>query len=228
MKKLFLLLLLGAAISVQAQDEKPKLKDLLYGGKLKKDSSGVIRKTDDLSAKIDTGTKKEVAAEQTKTVVAPVEDTMKKLAATLPPDTNAVAVQQVNTNNAATTGTETLNTATEAAVVAAPVTAAAAPPKSNTRLWKEYSDSLTLFLKAEAFSSKQIKKETYYMSFDYEIGTDGLVTVINVSSTPSNNYLQAQVKQFLDNTPLKLNPVLDGSGQPKKTKRKQGYTVTKE
>ena len=66
------------------------------------------------------------------------------------------------------------------------------------------------------------------MSFDYEIATDGLVTVNTVSSQPSNNYLQAQVKQFLDNTPLKLAPALDSNGQPRKTKRKQSYTVTKD
>jgi hypothetical protein len=227
MKKLFLLLLLGPAVMAQAQEEKPRLKDLLYSGKLK-NSSGVVRQTDDLSTKIDTSTKRAPEPEQivTAKVVTTQDTSVAKVASALPPDTSSVAAQSI-TNNTGNTSTEIAATTTEAAVVAVPVTAAAAP-KSNTKLWKEYSDSLTSFLKAEAFPSKQIKKETYYMSFDYEIGTDGLVTVNTVSSTPSNNYLQAQVKQFLDNTPLKLNPVLDGSGQPKKTKRKQGFTVTKE
>ena len=231
MKKLFLLLSVLAAVGAQAQDEKPKLKDLLYGGKLKKDSSGVIRKTDDLAAKIDTSTKKEPEAERPKTVVAVVPDSSKATVSTAPPETGTGVVESTNTNitgNAGTVTSGTVTTATEGAIVAAPVTATAAPAKTNTKLWKEYSDSLTSFLKAEAFSSKQIKKETYFMSFDYEIGTDGLVTVNTVSSTPSNNYLLAQVKQFVDNTPLRLNPVLDGSGQPKKARRKQSYTVTKD
>jgi hypothetical protein len=222
MKKLFLLLSVLAVVGAHAQDEKPKLKDLLYGGKLKKDSSGVIRKTDDLTAKIDTSTKKEPEAEKSKTVVAVIPDTAQKNVLTPPSETGTAVVGSTNTNNAGTVITESANTIASGAVVAAPLTTTAttaAPAKTNTKLWKEYSDSLTSFLKAEAFSSKQIKKETYFMSFDYEIGTDGLVTVNTVSSTPSNNYLQAQVKQFLDITPLKLNPVLDGSGQPKKTKR---------
>ena len=228
MKKLFLLISVLAAIGAQAQEEKPKLKDLLYSGKLKKDSSGVIRKTDDLASKIDTSTKKEPEPEKSKPVVAVVPDTTTKLASTLPPDTGTAVIGTTGTATTNTGTNETVSKTTEAPVVAVPVPAPAAPAKTNTKLWKEYSDSLTSFLKAEAFSSKQIKKETYFMSFDYEIGTDGLVTVNTVSSTPSNNYLQAQVKQFLDNTPLKLNPVLDGSGQPKKTKRKQSYTVTKD
>jgi hypothetical protein len=228
MKKLFLLLTVMAAIGAKAQDEKPKLKDLLYGGKLKKDSSGVIRKTDDLAAKIDTSTKKAPVPEKTTTVAVVVPDTSKTNVLTTPPETGNAVVESTNTNSAGTVAAGTVTTATGGAVIAAPVTTAAAPTKTNTKLWKEYSDSLTSFLKAEAFSSKQIKKETYFMSFDYEIGIDGMVTVNTVSSTPANNYLQAQVKQFLDNTPLKLSPALDGSGQPKKAKRKQSYTVTKD
>src|SRR6476646_5885520 len=63
MKNLFLAILLFAGFAAQAQEkEKQSLKSLLFSGKLKKDSSGVIRSTDDLSSKIDTSTKKEVAA----------------------------------------------------------------------------------------------------------------------------------------------------------------------
>ena len=59
MKTLILVVfLLGGALVVQAQ-EKQSLKDLLFSGKLKKDSTGVIRSTDDLSKKIDTSSKKE-------------------------------------------------------------------------------------------------------------------------------------------------------------------------
>src|SRR5579875_1064684 len=76
MKKLLLLALLPFAVAVHAQD-KPKLKDLLFGGKLKQDSTGVIRSTDDLSAKIDTTTKREVVIEKTKTVTT---DSPKKIA----------------------------------------------------------------------------------------------------------------------------------------------------
>ena len=56
MKKWILFLLLVSTVTANAQS----LKDALYGGKLKNDSSSVIRKTDDLSTKIDTSRKKPV------------------------------------------------------------------------------------------------------------------------------------------------------------------------
>jgi len=93
---------------------------------------------------------------------------------------------------------------------------------------KEYTDSLVKALNDEALKSKQIKKGTYFLMADYEIETDGQVTFTNVTSTPENAFLQAQVKQIMDSTPLRLNPVTDSSNQPKKVKRKQQFTVTKE
>ncbi len=64
MKAVILLAILFASVSANSQT---KLKDLLYGGKLKMDSGSVIRKDDDLSTKIDTSTKKPV--EQSKATV---------------------------------------------------------------------------------------------------------------------------------------------------------------
>jgi len=55
MKAVILLVILFVSVSANSQT---KLKDLLYGGKLKMDSGTVIRKDDDLSTKIDTSTKK--------------------------------------------------------------------------------------------------------------------------------------------------------------------------
>jgi hypothetical protein len=64
MKAVILLAILLASVSANSQT---KLKDLLYGGKLKMDSGTVIRKDDDLSTKIDTSTRKPV--EQPKVAV---------------------------------------------------------------------------------------------------------------------------------------------------------------
>lgn len=57
MKAVILLAILFVSVSANSQT---KLKDLLYGGKLKMDSGSVIRKDDDLSTKIDTSTRKPV------------------------------------------------------------------------------------------------------------------------------------------------------------------------
>ena len=210
MKNLILIIFLFGGLAGQAQ-EKQSLKDLLYGGKLKKDSTGVIRSTDDLSKKVDTSTKKETQPVKTNT---PQQDK------------NAVISKTDTKASMLTTGVDAVtNKADSAAVVAVPATI---PAKSNTKLWKEYSDSLMKTLNDEVLKSKQIKKNTYYLMVDYEIGTDGQVTITNVTSTPENAFLQAQVKQIMDSTPFHLNPVTDSSNQPKKVKRKQQISITKE
>jgi hypothetical protein len=225
MKILFLIILLaGGASMVQAQ-EKPKLKDLLYKGKLKKDSTGVIRSTDDLSSKIDTSTKK-------------IDTSAKKDAQAVNTNvpavnTNAPTTNVVQNNNAVVPSTGVITTAiasskdsTKVDSVAVPVTTT--PPKSNSKIWKEYTDSLTNTLQESVLKSKQIKKDTYFLLIDYEIATDGQVTFINVTSSPENSFLQAQVRQILDSTPLRLSPTLDSNNQPKKVKRRQQFSVTKE
>ena len=122
-------------------------------------------------------------------------------------------------------GVDTTAVKTDSAIVAVPATV---PAKTNTKLWKEYTDSLVKTLQEEALKSKQIKKNTYYIMVDYEIETDGQVTITNVTSTPENSFLQAQVKQIMDSTPFRLNPVTDSNNQAKKVKRKQQFTVTKD
>lgn len=230
MKYSFLILisLVFIGISANAQ-EKPKLKDLLYSGKLKKDSSGVIRSTDDLSSKIDTTTKKDtIAVVKTKPAdVAPM---------TLEQQQALVKGEAVNTNSAnTTTNASTTNTTKTSSGDAKTETAASSPaptvstaPKTNTKLWREYTDSLTKTLKEETLKSKQIKKDTYFILVEYEIAPDGQVTIDAVNSTPGNAFLQAQIKQIMDTNPPRLNPLTDNNPQAKKVKRKQQFTITKE
>ena len=208
MKKGILFLLLIASFSVKAQS----LKDLLYSGKLKKDSNTVIRKGDDLSSKIDTSTKKPVEAEKAKVVAAAPADSLSK---------------QVNSQ---TTAVNTPTGDVNAAVMAAPVAAAAstdAPAKNNNQVLKEYMDSLVSTLKTDVLPSNKIKKETYYLYVDYEIETDGVVNVTNVVSSPENAFLQQQIKDRILLDAPKLTPVLDSSNKPRKVKRKYNFNITK-
>jgi hypothetical protein len=221
MKNFILLLILVTVIcAVQAQD-KPKLKDLLFSGKLKKDSTGMIRSTDDLSKKIDTSSKKvdsSVVKKDVQSVNANSPTTNVAQNSTAPVTTTAVTGTV-----AANIGDKTANTDTAAV---APVTTTSV--KSNSKIWKDYTDSLTKVLQEEVLKAKQIKKDTYFILVDYEIATDGQVTINNVTSSPENAFLQGQIKQIMDSTPLKLNPVTDSNNQAKKVKRRQQFTVTKE
>jgi hypothetical protein len=100
--------------------------------------------------------------------------------------------------------------------------------KSNTKIWKEYTDSLVSVLKTEVLSSKKIKKDTYYLYVDYEIGLDGQVNVTNVVATPENSFLQDHVKERMIHTVPQLSPVLDSNNKPRKVKRKYNFNITKE
>ncbi len=187
--------LVAFAIAAKAQT-KPSLKDLLYGGKLKSDTGTVIRKSDDLSTKIDTTTKKIAPAPMPKSTIATT-------------DLNAIT---------------TRDTALSEPVVKE----STAAPKSTNKIWKEYTDSLAGALKSEVLSSKKIKKETYYLTVDYELGADGVVSVSNVTCDPENAILQGQVKDRITSAPPQLAAVVDSTGKARKVKKRFAFNITKE
>lgn len=210
LKHSILFLLLTASFAAGAQ-QKQSLKDLLYSGKLKSDSNSVVRRSDDLSTRIDTATQKPVQTELPKNVLVSADTALRKAA--------PVAMD-------ATVAEETTDVAAAAGINAKEPTAA--PAKSNTKIWKEYTDSLVSALKNEVLPSKKIKKETYYLMVEYEIETNGAVNVLNVVSTPENSFLQDAVKSQMTVSPPQLQPAMDSSNKPRKVKRKQNFTITKD
>ena len=211
-KIVLLLLLLAGAATVQAQS----LKDMLYGGKLKSDSNTVVRKTDDLKAKMDTGQKKPVVAAEKATAAVPA-DSAKGVA--LQNDSVAVALKVAAADSAAVDSVEA-DSPTEAV--------AAVPAKSNTKLWKEYSDALVATLKPELANAKKVKNGTYHVLVSYEIDTNGQVVFNNVGITPANEMLHALIRQYVDSTPLQLSTTTDSAGQPRKVRRSGSFTITKD
>src|ERR1043165_1567942 len=127
MKNFILVIFLFGGFAAQAQ-EKQSLKNLLFSGKLKKDSTGVIRSTDDLSTKIDTSTKKEAAPVATNQPAANVQQ-----------DKNAAVSKENAATGVAVAGIGVVATGTDSTAVT-PVVTTTAPAKTNTKLWKEYND----------------------------------------------------------------------------------------
>jgi hypothetical protein len=203
MKKTILFLLVTViSVCVQAQS----LKDLLYGGKLKNDSNSVVRKTDDLSSKIDTTTKK---PEQSKVVETATTSSSTKKSSS---QGDLVTIDPAAKDSVAAVATSSNTTAT----------------KNNNQILKEYMDSLAATLKTEVLPSKKIKKDIYYMLVEYEIETNGQVNITNVTSTPESDFLQDQVKSRLIVSAPQLNPALDSNNKARKVKRKYTFNITKE
>jgi uncharacterized protein (DUF1697 family) len=215
MKKGILFLFILASLTTRAQS----LKELLYSGKLKSDSNSVVRKTDDLSTKIDTAQKK--PAEVKTTVVIIPADSMTK---------SATAANQNNATQNKTTDVSTnANVVADPAAVVVATDAVAAPPppaaKTNTKLWKEYTDAFSKTLLAEVMNSKKIKKGTYNFTVEYELDPTGKVNVTNVTVLPENALLASQVKDRIESNPPQLNA---DPNQTKVLKKRQNFYVTKD
>jgi hypothetical protein len=205
MKKIILIFILASSVASNAQS----LKDALYGGKLKNDSGTVVRKGDDLSTKIDTTTKKKIVdPEKAKTIAITTKDS----SISIVPDKTESA------NSPATTTADNTAALANSTIVA---------PRDNNKIWKEYIDSLSSTLKTEALPNKKIKSGTYYLLIEYDIETDGQVSINNVSCSPENSFLQQTVKERLTLTAPQLNPVLSGYGKPRKASKKYNLTLSK-
>ena len=194
MKKGILFLLIVTSVTANAQS----LKDALYGGKLKSDTGSVIRKTDDLSKKIDTSIKKPTDVVKTKMTTAVKDSSIKGITVQKDSDTDSVA--------------EGKDTKVEL--------------KYNNVILKEYMDSIISTFRAEVLPDKKIKNGTYFVLVDYEIGIDGQVSVNKVTPSPENSFLRDQIKERFDLTAPKMNPVLS-NGKPRKVVRKFNFTLNK-
>ncbi len=196
MKKGIFFLLIVFSVTTNAQS----LKDALYGGKLKSDTGSVIRKTDDLSKKIDTTTKKQADSVKLK-VNASAKDSSINGKTNLP-------------DSAINSSEEIRNTKAEI--------------KDNNVILKEYMDSIISTFITEVLPNKKIKNGSYFILVDYEIGTSGQVAFNKVSPSPENSFLQEQILERFAMTAPVMQPVTAADGKPRKVIRKYNFTLNKE
>jgi hypothetical protein len=161
---------------------------------------------------------------QTQTEIAPVTGSVVAASDT----SDLKSVNNTNTVDPATGTAVPVGTTTgvAAATDAAPKNAPA--PKTNNKIWKDYTDSLTKVLNAEVLNTKKIKKGSYAIQVDYDLAPDGSVTITNVTSTPENPQLQAGVKDRVESAAPQMNPVPDATPTSKKLKRRYTFYVTKD
>lgn len=99
--------------------------------------------------------------------------------------------------------------------------------KDNNTLWKEFIEKLNTDIRTEVIPSKKLKDGTYSVLIDYEIDVDGSVGVNNVSSDPSNSFLENQIKERILSGAPKMAPALLSNGKPRKVNKKQILSFTK-
>ena len=153
---LFLLIFTSAITNGQS------LKDALFSGKLKTDTGSVVRKTDDLSTKIDSNLRVQPAVVQTAAVKKDSAGNMLKAQAQ--PAVKTSDASTVVANEDASANTAEANTETTAA------------PQDNTDVWNTFMDAFQKTLREEVLPLKKIKSDKYYVSLFYAIEKDGTVS----------------------------------------------------
>lgn len=117
--------------------------------------------------------------------------------------------------------------ATGATTPGGPAANPATATKDNNKVWKDFMDELIGTLRTEVLPSKKIKDGVYSVLIEYEIGTDGQVSVTKVSSSPQNSFIEQQVKERITLTAPQLIPLLNNYGKPRVAAKKQTITLSK-
>lgn len=97
----------------------------------------------------------------------------------------------------------------------------------NNRIWKKFVEEFTAAINGEIASSKKIKRGTYTVMLDYEIGTDGVVVVKTISVSPGNDYLSVLVKEKMASLAPRMAPLIR-DGVARKSVKRQLFVFTKE
>jgi hypothetical protein len=97
----------------------------------------------------------------------------------------------------------------------------------NNRIWKKFVDEQTKIIHAEVLTNRKIKKGSYAVTLEYEIGTDGAVAVKNVLCDPKNEILVDHIKERMMPAAPQLAPQIV-NGAPRKSSRRQVIVFTKE
>lgn len=214
MKKVFVLIILLSAFAANAQS----LKDALYRGKLKLDSSKVIKKTEDWTADTITVqyTDSIKAAEVAK--INARNDSIRQSQVAL---TDSVSIADGAIDSADIVSTVPKDNATIT------LDSNKALTKDNNKIWKDYIDEFKTTLQTEVIPNKKIKNGIYSVLIEYEIGLDGGVSINNVSVEPESDELQKQVKQRLTMSAPQMVPLLNSAGKPRKAVKKYTLTLNK-
>lgn len=205
---LFLLIFTSAITNGQS------LKDALFSGKLKTDTGSVVRKTDDLSTKIDSNLRVQPAVVQTAAVKKDSAGNMLKAQAQ--PAVKTSDASTVVANEDASANTAEANTETTAA------------PQDNTDVWNTFMDAFQKTLREEVLPLKKIKSDKYYVSLFYAIEKDGTVSITDVLVSPESKELQDQIKRRLTLDTPQLEPVTSSTGAARRVSKKYNFTITKE
>lgn len=97
----------------------------------------------------------------------------------------------------------------------------------NIRTWKKFTDEYTKIINTELSNSKKVRKGSYTVTLDYEIGTDGVVGLKSLLCDPKSETLIELINErMLPNAPQLAPQIVNGA--PRKSSKRQILIFTKE
>ncbi|HLG39127.1 MAG TPA: hypothetical protein VI461_05635 [Chitinophagaceae bacterium] len=97
---------------------------------------------------------------------------------------------------------------------------------SKQKQWKRFIETNTQIISQQADDNRKVKKGTYEIEVEYEIGLNGRVTTKGIACNPYNEFLILQVTELMKRPPV-LSPPIYSDGKPRVLPAKQTITITK-
>ena len=97
---------------------------------------------------------------------------------------------------------------------------------SKQKLWKRFIENNTQIISQQADETRKVKKGTYEIEVEYEIGLNGKVVTKGITCNPPNEFLIEQVTELMKRPPV-LSPPIYSDGKPRVLPAKQTITIVK-
>lgn len=97
---------------------------------------------------------------------------------------------------------------------------------AKQRLWKKFIENNTQIISQQADDTKKVRKGTYQIDVEYEIGVNGRITTKGITCNPPNEFLTEQVTELMKRTPV-LSPPIYSDGKPRTLAATQPITIVK-
>lgn len=97
---------------------------------------------------------------------------------------------------------------------------------AKQKFWKKWVENNTQIISQQADDTKKVKKGTYQVDVEYEIGLNGKISTKNITCNPPNEFLTEQVTELMKRTPT-LAPPIYSDGKPRTLAATQPITIVK-
>lgn len=97
---------------------------------------------------------------------------------------------------------------------------------SKQKLWKRFIENNTNIINDQVNDNRKVKKGTYNVEIEYEIGLNGRITTRSVTVEPNNPYILDHFNELMKRTPV-LSPPIYADGKPRVSVARQPVTIVK-